>query len=344
MFDKKSGHYTGKFIATTISLMVILAVLSFPSPAGAMLGEPYILTGNATNVTGTSAVLNGTVNGNNYLTSAWFEFGTNTNFNSSTPSRFYNNGYESYGENISGLYPNTTYFFRAAAHNAQGTVYGITNSFKTGSVDYYQNINYNVQPFYTGYGNGNQGFGNISPIAVTESATNVSSGSAQLNSVIINQTNDLTNAWFEWGTTIALGNKTVSNSAGASPSVKYVNTLTGLSPGTTYYFRAVTENHYWRNNGSILSFVTGGSGINQNKNITAAGSDTKNGTVSSSGAKDGASAETSSQTAGSSMKANVFETGFFPGNILGWLALIILILILILLVRHISDEQPPAKN
>jgi uncharacterized repeat protein (TIGR01451 family) len=94
---------------------------------------------------------------------------------------------------------------------------------------------------------------------VTTDATQVLNTSAQLNSLIGSSgTSSSANAWFEWGTTIDLGNITNTAAVGSLPSVIHRDTLTGLNPGTTYYFRAVAQNSYLKTTGSILSFTTGG--------------------------------------------------------------------------------------
>jgi uncharacterized repeat protein (TIGR01451 family) len=82
--------------------------------------------------------------------------------------------------------------------------------------------------------------------------------SAQLNSLIGSSANSSTNAWFEWGTTINLGNTTTIAPVGALPSVIHTDTLTGLNAGTTYYFRAVAQNSSLKTTGSILNFRTTG--------------------------------------------------------------------------------------
>jgi len=97
--------------------------------------------------------------------------------------------------------------------------------------------------------------------AVTTPATLITTSSAQLNALILNSSinsyvNDSANAWFEWGTTMSLGNKTPTTSVGSLSSVRHASFLTGLRSGTTYYFRAVAENSSIRNIGSVLSFVT----------------------------------------------------------------------------------------
>ena len=92
---------------------------------------------------------------------------------------------------------------------------------------------------------------------MTTPATLITTGSAQLNSLILTEGDDDTNTWFEWGPTTGLGNRTREIDIGTQTSVRNASTITGLVPGIVYYFRAVAENSEWRNNGTILSFVTG---------------------------------------------------------------------------------------
>lgn len=91
----------------------------------------FVTTSNATNITNSSAILNGLINANGSYTTAWFTYGTSTNFLSSTTQTLYNSGFSNYNVPISGLIPNTTYYFRLAAQSPQGIVYGNTLSFNT---------------------------------------------------------------------------------------------------------------------------------------------------------------------------------------------------------------------
>lgn len=97
--------------------------------------------------------------------------------------------------------------------------------------------------------------------AITNPATSVTTSSAQLNGLILNSSNTYlgsgTNAWFEWGTSYNLGNRTPATLVGSLASVRHASFLTGLSGGRTYYFRVVAENSVSRNVGAILSFTTG---------------------------------------------------------------------------------------
>jgi len=96
--------------------------------------EPDVTTRNATNISSGSATLNGRVDGNGSSARAWFEYGTNTNLGYSTSQNSYGSGSTNYNRSISGLIPNTTYYFRAVAENSQDTVYGSILSFNTGNI------------------------------------------------------------------------------------------------------------------------------------------------------------------------------------------------------------------
>jgi uncharacterized repeat protein (TIGR01451 family) len=92
---------------------------------------PDVETRNATNVSTTSATLNGRVDGNGHSVRAWFEYGTTYSLGYTTSSSSYGSGSTNFSRSISGLAPNTTYYFRAVAENSIDTVYGNILSFRT---------------------------------------------------------------------------------------------------------------------------------------------------------------------------------------------------------------------
>ena len=94
---------------------------------------PDVTTKNATNVDSNSATLNGRVDGNGLSTRAWFEYGTSRSLGYSTSRTSYGSGSNNYDKEISGLMPNTTYYFRAVAENSEDTAYGSILSFYTSS-------------------------------------------------------------------------------------------------------------------------------------------------------------------------------------------------------------------
>ncbi|OHA85504.1 MAG: hypothetical protein A2408_03240 [Candidatus Yonathbacteria bacterium RIFOXYC1_FULL_52_10] len=219
------------------------SVLSFTTTGGGANQAPGVTTKPATNISENYATLNGYVNPNvsyggySYNTTRWFEWGTSYSLGNQT-TRITQGSYAGdFSETISGLQPNTTYYFRAAAQNSYGTAYGSTLSFTTGS----------------GYGQG------TTPTAITNLATTVTQTSGKLNGLALITGNISTNAWFEWGVTSGLlGNTTPSRYIGTQSSIAFSETITGLAPNTTYYFRAVAQNSYGTSRGSVLSFTTSG--------------------------------------------------------------------------------------
>jgi hypothetical protein len=244
---KSQKNPAQKFLLKTFSLVAIFGIIfsfgfSSKNASAQYNGSPTVSTQNATSITENSAFLNGYISGNS-LPTAWFEWGT-------SPSSLYNNTsqntYGSYSSNynayLSGLSANTTYYFRAVARNSYDTVRGNILSFTTG---YY---NQNYPPYQNGYLN-----------ATTNTATAIHSTSAQLNGMISNQTGLEANAWFEWGTNQNLNNRTDTVSVGNIQSVIHQNTLSGLTPGTTYYYRLIVETYSGSNPrsvGSTLYFTT----------------------------------------------------------------------------------------
>ena len=73
-------------------------------------------------------------------------------------------------------------------------------------------------------------------------ASSIGSSSATLNATI-NPNGLVTSGWFEWGTTTAYGNTTPAQGLGSGTSTTAINQpVSGLSPGSTYHFRAVAQN------------------------------------------------------------------------------------------------------
>ncbi len=207
--------------------------------SGVML--PVVTTNGASILSQTSASLNGFITPNGINTNAWFEWGTTPNYGYSTPLVNYGTVTTSFSNTLFSLVPNTTYYFRAVAQNAQGTVYGSMLSFST-----------------TGQGNNNNfnSATGATPTATTLLATENSGGSATLNGLVFSSSSAYpSNAWFDWGTDASVGNKTQTVNVGSLPSVKHADVITGLVQGRTYYYRIVTENTYGKSYGSTMSFV-----------------------------------------------------------------------------------------
>ncbi|OGI65734.1 hypothetical protein A3H53_00750 [Candidatus Nomurabacteria bacterium RIFCSPLOWO2_02_FULL_40_10] len=269
-----------------------------------------ITTGNATNITGSSAILSGLVNGNNlystYNLETWFQYGRNTNFEYATAHINSNSGYANFNSTVSNLSPNTIYYFRAVVQNPQGVIYGSANSFRTNFPAVVNAENSNVF--------------SVAPAINTNPATAVSSRSAKLNSLLMSIPDNST-TWFEWGTSPNLDYITPAISLGSLSSAKHINTISGLAPKTTYYFRAVMQNGTSKMNGVTLSFTT--------NNATSSAVTVKN-------TDDSAVTNTSTiEPSAFSLVANVIGAGsFLPKNLFGWVILVILALILLIMTKH----------
>ncbi len=216
-------------------------VISFTTQTGAINGvAPIVTTNLATNITQNSAVLNGTVNSNNSETNVWFEYGPTGSLGFTTASQDAGSG--NFAVNIasflSSLNTNTTYYFRIVAQNSFGTTYGSIVSF-------------NTSQFGTG-------FISSAPTVNTDAATNITSNSATLNGDV-NSNGSVASMWFEYGPTQNLG---YTSGFQQINGFMNVNTfISNLTPNAVYYYRAVAQNSFGTNYGSILTFTTGSGAV-----------------------------------------------------------------------------------
>lgn len=94
--------------------------------------RPGVLTSNANNITSSSAQLRGIAVPNNTNTSAWFEWGTTTNYGNRTAAQNVGSGTNSTNfTHITAVTANQLYHFRAVASNSVGLAYGIDKVFTT---------------------------------------------------------------------------------------------------------------------------------------------------------------------------------------------------------------------
>ncbi len=224
------------------------AVLTFKTTSTA----PTLNTLAATAVGGTGAQLNGSVNPNGDATTGWFRYSTtnpgtcNDTFGTRAPAT----GGTSVGagtvaagfsETLSGLTPGATYYFCALSQNALGTTQGLVLSFTTPQ----------------------------SPTVTTAPATPVTANTATLNATATPNGTQAT-GWFRYSTTNPVtcddtfGTRAPSSSGtslgtGSTPQ-PFTQALTGLLPGTQYYFCAISSNSVGTGFGDVLSFTTPAAG------------------------------------------------------------------------------------
>ena len=257
-----------------LSLLLVSPLSSCSSGGGSSGGggdqptgaAPIATSVAATSITGNGATLNGAVNPNGLATQAWFEYGTDPTLQTSslTQAQDVGDGLDarSVSANLSALAPGTTYYFRVCAESAGGDSEGQILSFRTASPG-------------------------SPPAVVTNAATSVGATGATLNGSVI--PNGLaTDAWFEWGTdsTLAGSSTTQAQAMGSGSASQTISqVLTGLTTGTTYYYRVVASNGSGTSRGDILSFLPGAAPTVTTLIATSVGetSATLNGTVNPNG-------------------------------------------------------------
>lgn len=198
---------------------------------------PTVTTSAATNVAGTTATLNGNVTNtgdeNPTVTVYWGLTNGGTTpanwANSSVPtSPSQPQGVASFHKNVTGLSPSTLYYFSAKATNSGGTGWGSTQSFTTLSGR---------------------------PTVTSQAATNVEETTATWNGNITSIGDATCNyRGFVWDTVSRTdpGNVAPASSGyvnqwyqtGSYGTSAYIYDVTGLTPGTTCYYRACAHNQF----------------------------------------------------------------------------------------------------
>ncbi len=138
-------------------------------------------------------------------------------------------GFTSVNPTIYGLQPGTTYQYRLKATNSLNSAYGVTRTFKTGTLP---TVNENLP------------------------TTEISGKQATIRASV-NPNNASTTYWFEWGPTLQMGKETPLGTISGLGPVEVKHTLTGLSPATTYYYRVIVANSGGLRTGPTGSFKTG---------------------------------------------------------------------------------------
>jgi hypothetical protein len=225
------------------------SVLSFVT-----LGAPTVTTTGASNITATTAQLNGSANPTGVTSTGWFRIATtdpgtcNDTFGTRIPTSTASNAalgsgttpvtYAFNTNTVLSLSPGTTYYYCAIASNSFGTSFGASSSFTTAVV---------------------------APSVTTQAATGVTSSAATLNGSV-NPGGGATTAWFRYSATNpgscsdTFGTR-VPSTGGVSlgsgnTAVPVSQALSGLTQGTTYYYCALASNSSGTSFGGLTTVVT----------------------------------------------------------------------------------------
>ncbi len=203
----------------------------------AVAQAPTVTTAAATSVTLTAATLNGSVNPNGLaVTDAHFEYGTDSNLTTFTATsvQTFSAGFtaQAITASLSSLTPGQTYYFRTVATNSAGTSKGTIVSLTASSQ---------------------------APTVASAAATSITTTGATLNGTVNPNGLAVTDYHFEYGTdnTFATFTTTSAQTLAAGFSAQAVNAaVTGLTVGTTYYFRTVATNSVGTSKALPLTFDT----------------------------------------------------------------------------------------
>jgi hypothetical protein len=193
---------------------------------------PGAVTGSASNVTPTSATLNGTVNPSGRPTTSYFEYGTSTSYGTKTAVANDGQGTDAapVSAAVTRLTAGRTYHFRLVATSDAGTSHGADQSFVAAA----------------------------GPTVVSKSASSVTDTTATLNGSV-NPNGPTTAVYFEYGTSTSYGTKTPAKSVGSGAAAKNVSAgVTRLARGTTYHFRLIGLNSAGSTASSDQTFRTPG--------------------------------------------------------------------------------------
>jgi hypothetical protein len=207
-----------------------------PDATFTTLPAPSLVTGTATSITDLTAVLNGTANANGGSYTPLFHVNLPSGFTlvvAPTSPSITGTSTLPVTASVSGLLPSTTYTYRIVSRNSnQDYFFGGEQSFTTGPPA--------TPPTVTSVSSSN-----VAPTAVTLAVNSLSTGSTA------------TTLAFEYGLTNAYGSQVTYGStfpAGTNASPTYQ--LQGLSPNTTYHFRATVTNNEGTNASSDATFTT----------------------------------------------------------------------------------------
>lgn len=218
--------------AKLLALALATALVMAPAGVAQAASSPAVVSGNATAVDPSSALLHGSVNPNGAATKYRFEWGVTTDYGSASPMLSAGHGekFVTVQAPVEGLVPGTTYHYRLVASNRFGGTSGADRTFRTK--------------------------GHPPPAATTGAAMPVGLRSATVSGTV-EPNGEATAYKFEYGLTSAYGLQTAEGTvpAGSEPAGVSAQ-LEGLAPGTVFHYRLVALHAGIASYGADASFVT----------------------------------------------------------------------------------------
>ncbi len=220
----------GGSIHRLLVFAVLASTVGLTLAGSAAAAAPSAITGPVTSVGPTTATATGTVNPGGQATTWYVEYGTSTSYGTKTANVSAGSGTANtaVSASLTGLTAGTTYHYRVVATNSSGTDQGADGIFTTSA----------------------------GPVAVTGSATSVTTTTATLNGTV--DPNGRATAWyFEYGTSTSYGSKTAERSAGSGTSTAGVSAaVSGLTRGRLYHYRLVATSDAGTSRGADQTFST----------------------------------------------------------------------------------------
>lgn len=210
-------------------------VFTVTQSSGAPSSVPTLTTSVASSVSTSTLTLNANISsiGSASVTQHGFAYGTDSSLSTVIATTTLGSGSAGdFSQAVSSLSPATSYYFRAYAVNSVGTSTGAILSTTTIPI--------------------------VGPIVTTSVATDLSTSTATLNANTSSLGgNPVTQHGFAYGTNPGLSTVISTTTLnGQSSTGTFNQNLTGLTPNSTYYFRAYATNSASTTVGSILSFAT----------------------------------------------------------------------------------------
>ncbi|HEU4461617.1 MAG TPA: fibronectin type III domain-containing protein [Solirubrobacterales bacterium] len=212
---------------------VAVGIATVAAPAFAL--SPSVETLPASAIGETTATLNGKVNPNGLETKYFFEYGTTTSYGTKTAEVSAGSGSTALekSQSISGLKANTTYHYRIVAINSSGTSQGADRTFNT------------ISP----------------PGVLTVNPETKASGEEAILKGLVTPGGQTTTFQFEYGTVsgayttkVPISPEMVSGTGVAPVSVSAK--VTGLTPGTKYFYRVTASNASGEKVGNQVAFLS----------------------------------------------------------------------------------------